>query len=261
MRVLQINGMRNKLVAQELRQLVAELQVDVLCIQEPYTMKGKVPFMPIQSRTIAETERPWAALVVINKDLTITKIHQHCDAHFNTVEIATSFGKWRLVNAYFQDCEPIEPYLTKMEEILVSRDTPTILAFDSNARSTWWYDSLTERRGKLMEEAITALNLNVENLPHNPPTFVGRAGAESRVDITLTNSTAVGLVKNWKVMQNATMSDHNAILFEVDWTSAANPYTRTNNFNIGRAIWQLPTAEFELPSPVITGDNVDDKAM
>ena len=246
---------------QELRQLAAELAVDVICIQEPYTIKGKVPFMPIQSRIIADGKRPWAAMVVINKELTITKIHQHCSTHFNTVEVATSFGRWRLVNAYFQDSDPIEPYIGKMEEILLSRDTPTILTLDSNARSTWWHDSITEPKGATMEEAITALNLSIMNEPHNPPTYVGRAGAESRVDLTLTNVKAAGLVKEWKVLQSATTSDHNAILFEVDRCRAGNPLIRSTKYNIKRANWDKLKEIFELPTPVVAGDDVDKKAI
>lgn len=56
----QINAMRSSLVMSELRQVAKELQLDIICIQEPYTRKGKATYEPKTARVIGEMENTMA---------------------------------------------------------------------------------------------------------------------------------------------------------------------------------------------------------
>ncbi|CAG2057861.1 unnamed protein product, partial [Timema podura] len=50
----------------------------------------------------------------------------------------------------------------------------------------------------------------------NSPTYTGRAGASSNVDVTLCNQEAIEIVKNWKVLDGLKISDHKLITFEIE---------------------------------------------
>jgi hypothetical protein len=66
LRVAQFNDQRRAMALKELRILVAELQLDVVCLQEPYSCRGTMPYLSNRSRIVASAHAPQAAVVVIN---------------------------------------------------------------------------------------------------------------------------------------------------------------------------------------------------
>jgi len=87
LRILQHNCARNRLVIDELRQLAADQRADILLLQEPYTVAGKVAGLPMVSKLIvAQQGNPWAAIVVLNPSLSPTKLAQFCTSHTVAIE-------------------------------------------------------------------------------------------------------------------------------------------------------------------------------
>ena len=219
----------------ELRKLIEDLNLDILCIQEPYSWRSTIPHMPSSARVINNGENPKAA-IVINKDIQVVKISQLCDTHTNCIEINTSFGSFMLVNSYYQFGEDLD--LEKFRLVCGAYPgRPVILMADANSKSPWWFSSYTDGRGECFEELILEFGLYVENTPGNPPTFENRAGAKSNIDITLTNYSAHAAISGWRVGQGLTTSDHNIIYFDLNSNINRNDdeFQIKRHFNIKKA--------------------------
>ena len=140
LRIAQINGQRSKLVMWEIRKIIEELKLDIICIQEPYVVNSHIPFMPLRSRQILYGNKAMAATVIINEKLQVVNIAQFMDTHVNCLEIIHRHGSVILVNYYFQFSWEIEPFLNKLQNIHSKfRNKEIIHMCDCNAKSTWWF--------------------------------------------------------------------------------------------------------------------------
>jgi hypothetical protein len=85
---------------------------------------------------------------------------------------------------YFDIERPIEADLIKMKKIITyAKEKGTIFGIDSNARSTTWNDTLTNKRGKTMDEFITSRHLHIANEESHNTTFQTSHGA-SNIDLS-----------------------------------------------------------------------------
>ena len=262
-RVAQLNAQRSVTVLQELRKLIEEMKLDVLCLQEPYSRSGSIPHLPVTARVIKEGEMPMAVIVVLNKQIKVLRISQLCNSHSICLEI-NYYGKmWILVNSYFQYGEDLDlDMFRRVGEAY--RDVPVIYMADANAKSPWWYSQFRDRKGEEIEEFISGYNLIIENKPLNPPTYINRAGASSNIDITLANLLAHETVFGWTVGDGLTSSDHNMIYFDLLRREGERvkdlDEIRIRNFNYKKADWEKLKLSLMVPTEVVTGDNVDRKA-
>jgi len=75
LRILQHNCAGNRSVMDQLRQLAADQRVDILLLQEPYSVAGKVVGLLMVSKLIATQQgKPWAAIIVLNPLLSPIKL-------------------------------------------------------------------------------------------------------------------------------------------------------------------------------------------
>ncbi|KAG5863814.1 hypothetical protein JTB14_009369 [Gonioctena quinquepunctata] len=165
-----------------------------------------------------------AVTVLFNKNYRLFLLTQFSDDHCVCVELQTSIGKFIIVNIYHQFNEDIEAYVTKMRRIFLAyRNDPVIIAMDANAKSVLWHSGITDAKGEKIEDLINELQLEVHNRAGNPPTFQNRAGAESNIDITISNAKAANQIMDWKVEGNQTMSDHNLISLVIQKSELTGP--------------------------------------
>lgn len=201
LKIGQINAQRSRAAAINLELIMKELELDILCIQEPYTYKGRVrgyttPGMKIIQPDI---ENPWVAAVI--KDQKMEAFHNTAleTEHLMCFQVITEHENICIVNVYCQYSLKIGPILDLVENVLNKlRGNKIILTMDANARSNFWYAGDADDRGKELEETILTQDLYVINKPNNSATFVSSQG-ESNIDITLTTSNMLSMVENWKV--------------------------------------------------------------
>jgi len=94
-----------------------------------------------------------------------------------------------------------------------TRPGKILICGDFNARSISWGCRTGNRRGILLEEWMGELDLGIINIG-NTPTCVRPQGT-SVVDLTIGSSWVVSRVKEWKVEDMETLSDHLYIVFEI----------------------------------------------
>ena len=237
----QLNAKGSKTVLQELRKIAEDEKLDIICLQEPYTKSGKIPYWPVKTQILVKGNKPQAAIIIVNNNVKATTITQHSDEWTICAELHTKIGKFMLICSYFQYSHEITPYISRIKEICNTfNNKKIILAIDANAKSVLWHSRLTDARGELFEEAIMELNLEIVNRPGNPPTYHSRAGAKSNIDVTLASRQATDNIVNWEVTDGATISDHNLIYYGLK-----DPNTNTTNateqseqmYNVNKINW------------------------
>lgn len=117
LRVGQINLGRSRLAMDEIRKIAREEGMDVLMIQEPYSVRGKIQGFGVNEKVVAVGNQPMAAIVVFAEEVDCVVLDEHTNSHCVFVEIVKrGVGRVILVAAYFQYGEPIEGHLDWLEQ-------------------------------------------------------------------------------------------------------------------------------------------------
>ena len=89
-------------------------------------------------------------------------IRQLSDEDAVVTEVVYNKLKIIIGSMYFDVNRQIEYDLNKIEAIMQhAKGTGTILAIDSNARSTTWHDHITNHRGRILEEFLVSVKLHI----------------------------------------------------------------------------------------------------
>ena len=160
---VQLKGGKGSKTNAEIRNHIDLEGLDVLLLQEPYTIRKKTTSFGQATRVLTGNKRretPWAAIMVFNSKLTIMRVDQLSDEHVATVLIEKGELSIYLVSAYLKFSHEIQPYLKRIEEILRTlKSKKVIIGMDANAKSPLWHAGSLNARGKLMEDFIAQGNL------------------------------------------------------------------------------------------------------
>lgn len=188
--------------------------------------------------------------VVITGNLPVTRVgpmHQG----FRWVEVQG----YRFYSCYWTpNCNlaAYSDFLLQLERSVRTSSVPVVIAGDFNAKSRTWGNPRDDARGTLLADLVAALDATVCN-DGQSPTFV-RNQSKSYIDVSFVSSRILGLVKNWTVREDESLSLHRYISFEVDGqtTTTSTPSSGWVTSNIG--IYRLRTALGlpENPTPAIT---------
>lgn len=244
-RVLQLNMRRSTVVTGEVRELVKEKKLDILLLQEPYVRKQD------QSHTFyglgtgmkvaaVRSARPWAAVALCNPNFQMIFISQLSTTHCVCAEVQAPGCSIYVVSYYFQWSDDIEQHLRHLEMVLRSLMGKRILiALDANARSSLWGPQTTNSRGEKLEELIRAFGLHVANDASQPPTYWTTRGS-SYIDVTLGSASMARFIREWRVQEDWTSSDHNALVItlRVPKATGNDQSLGPTRFNIKKANWE-----------------------
>ena len=87
-RCAQINLQHSRAATASLTKYIADNNVDIICIQEPYTLQGRLIAVPTQYKKLAAgKDRSRAAIIVTNNRIDAIVVTQLSDADSVTVEI------------------------------------------------------------------------------------------------------------------------------------------------------------------------------
>jgi len=92
-----------------------------------------------------------------------------------------------VASMYFDRELQIENDLEKIEQVLLhAKNTGVIIATDTNDRSALWYDRVTNKLGRILEEFMTTKQLFFLNEESSDTTFRNGIG-KSYIDLTIIN--------------------------------------------------------------------------
>ena len=193
---------------------VADDETDIIFLQEPHTIKGKVIGISTKYKIFTSDEgRCRAAVVASNKQIDALLIHQLSDADSVAVKIIKGNTKIIAASMYFDRENQIEHDLIKMESVLHhAKNTGVLTASDCKARSTLWHERLTNTRGRILEEFITSKQLYILNEESCNTTFKNHLGT-SNIDLTIISPQLLNSVIGWVISDQESVSDHSIIKY------------------------------------------------
>jgi hypothetical protein len=197
-------------------EIVAENNTDILFIQEPYTIQGKLISIPTKYKIYTVGEgRYRAAIVVTNNQLDATLLLQLSDVDGVAVEVTKGNIKIIAVSMYFIREHQIQHDIRKVERVINrAKHTGVLFAADSNARSTLRHDIGTNTRGKILEEFIMSKQLYIMKEDSCYTAFSNRLGS-SNIDLALTNSQLLDSFSGWEISDQDSISDHIIIKYTI----------------------------------------------
>jgi hypothetical protein len=174
---------------------IIEGGTDILCIQEPYTIRNKIVGLPKTCKIFASGEgRKQAAIVVNNKQMDTLLINLLSDKDAVVLEAKIDNTRFIIASMYLDINRPIFIDIQKMEATLAhATGVGVIIAMDSNSRSTSWYDILTNRRRKILKEFLMSKQLHIINEESCYTTFWSSRGTRN-IDLTVVNNQALDSV-------------------------------------------------------------------
>ena len=209
----------------------------IALIQEPHCIKNSIKGFNPNYNIYAgsSTVRPRAAIVLpkhlnssvlplaefSDRDLSVIIINNHSSTSRNLV----------LASMYLHGSDSIPS--TKMEALVnycIDKDLPLVVGGDANAHHTLWGSTNINDRGLELMDYLRANSLPWCNVG-NTPTFVTKT-REEVLDITFTNLKADGVVSDWKVSCDSSISDHSIINFSLIYKrSITFKYRNVKNTN------------------------------
>ena len=109
---------------------------------------------------------------------------------------------------YFDISQQIGIDLLKIEAIIQhAKRAGVLIAMDSNSRSTSWHDTLTNTRGRILEEFLMSKQLHIMNEGRDYTTFRSRRDT-TNIDLTVINNQLLWAVVECKISKEESCSDH-----------------------------------------------------
>jgi hypothetical protein len=162
LKCLQINLQHSRLATDNLLIITQEEGIDILCIQEPYTVGNKLAGLPKTLEVYTAGAGKKREAIAINKQIDTIKINQLSDEDTVVLETKVVNATLLIASMYFDINRPIDYDLQKMQAIIThAKGVGAVFAIDSNARSTSWHDVLNNKREKIMEEFLISKQLHI----------------------------------------------------------------------------------------------------
>ena len=114
--------LHSRAATENLIKIVTEDKIDIIFIQEPYTIQGKVIGIPTKCTTFtAGGARPRTAVVVTSKEIDTTMIRQLTDMDTVTVEVIKGNLNIIAASMYFDREQQMEKDMEKNGTIATTR--------------------------------------------------------------------------------------------------------------------------------------------
>lgn len=199
-RVIQINLNHCEVAYDLLKQTAKTTKADVVLISDPYN--------PEKGNNWVHDKAKLASIWICGTHAFQSSSEQHTGfvrAKINGINFYSCYAPPRFTTTEFQSL---------LDSIVADATdrTPVIIGGDFNAWATEWGSRFTNQRGDKLLETFAVLDIGLANVG-NDPTF-RRAGRSSVIDITFASSSLLRSI-NWKVGEDYTGSDHQAVFIEV----------------------------------------------
>lgn len=133
-----------------------------------------------------------------------------------------------MVSSYFQFSHGSGRYLDQLQTIIdETGGQRLIVSLDSNTHSRAWYSEEEDDRGDEMLDLIMRNNLTIINQPHQPATQT----SGTNIDLTLCSQNLRDMIRDWKVHEGESLSDHRLITFILD-LKFKRKLDRVGRFNV-----------------------------
>ena len=222
MKILQINLHHAKAASAVLSRRFICQQIGMALIQEPWTVGNLIKGLPKQSGKLIYdngTQNPRAAILV-SSQVNCIPIPEFISRDLVAVmiEVLGERGKQEIVvaSAYFPGDSDTTPPSEgrRLVAHLKKKGLNFLIGCDANAHHTVWGSSDINNRGEYLFDYLITNNIDFVNRGKKP-TFINAIRQEV-LDLTLASPHLSHLIKNWHVSEEASLSDHMHIRFDLE---------------------------------------------
>ncbi|XP_023210493.1 uncharacterized protein LOC111613379 [Centruroides sculpturatus] len=171
LRILQINLQQSKAASSEALQMALNRDIDILDIQEPYVVNGKVAMLG-SGKVLTLSSNNYTTktgVVIYNKGLTAQLVTQYSNQYYTTVRVDTPWDPLFIISFYCSPDDNLRPLLDILSQTLdCLKGSPVLLLGDFNAKSHLWHSPVEDPREYLLCEFMAVFDLtslNVSPLP------------------------------------------------------------------------------------------------
>lgn len=217
--VVQINLHHSTSASLDLIKYIADNEVDVALIQEPWLVKGRVKGLGMDGYRLytPQTQGKVRTCIVARKNINIFPLTSYSNGDLTTVVCEhRRKPSLLLTSAYFpyNEEEPPPTLFRQLVAYAKSRGVNLVAGCDANGHHELWGSSDTNSRGESIFEFLLSINLTLCN-KGNEPTFRNRV-REEVIDLTLATDSNSFRVDNWRVSDTCSFSDHSRIRFSIN---------------------------------------------
>lgn len=222
LKVVQINLKHSRIASDNLRILLAEEDIDLGIIQEPYVRDNVVIGLHgngYKTLYIKDNGKPRSCLIAKN-NLNIFLCPQLSTADFTVARLELTEGKSTYIaSCYMAHACDAPPREVGSAMANIHPQNTIIIGCDANARHVIWGSSEVNERGESVLDFINTNNLTICNRGTNPtfvfPSSENFVGWSDVIDLTLISDNRKVEIENWTVSGKKSFSDHNWILFNI----------------------------------------------
>lgn len=219
LKIIQANIQHKRAAAANLARKFKAEGLDIALIQEPWVVNGRVAGLADSGGKLlyATGEKvPRTCLLVSNKVTSLLMV-KFCFRDLVAAVIKRGTQEIIIGTAYFP-YDSTNPPPTEEVVNLISeakrKGSHLILGCDANAHHTTWGSTDCNSRGEFLLDYIYSQNLVVANQGQYP-TFITAVRKEV-LDITLCTQHIARSIRNWQVLREPSLADHQHIAFTVD---------------------------------------------
>ncbi|XP_026316721.1 uncharacterized protein LOC113227862 [Hyposmocoma kahamanoa] len=220
--VIQCNLHHSQTATVQLRKWLEANDTAVALIQEPWIgARGQINGLShLRGKLLSTTisDKPRTCIYYSNK-LHIQPLTQFCSRDLCAVKLladaATGLPEVVLASVYMAETDVPPPQeMVQLINHCEQNGQHIVVATDSNAHHPLWGMELANERGKNLTEYLFTTNLQILN-KGTTPTFVNKR-SRTIIDLTLASDGAANLVHDWHVSEEASLSDHRWIRFNLE---------------------------------------------
>ena len=214
---IQINLQHSRTATSNLMQIIHENIPDIVLIQEPHIIGNKIIGIPRNYQLFKYgNSKIRAAVLIANKQIDAIMVRHLSDGDAVVVEIIYNNFRCYIASMYLDIENDINTDLSKIDAIKsFTKGAGLLIGMDSNSRSKTWYDTITNARGRTIEEYISANQLHIMNEMSENTTFES-ANRKSNNELTITNNVLLSKVSQWECGKEESCSDHRYITYQIN---------------------------------------------
>lgn len=252
LQIFQSNLQHGKSSTALLGRNVAQQQSSLALVQEPYVYKNKVRNLCLKNYDLfyKNSQEAPRACILASKNLEAVFVEElstkDCVAVMLNIKREGIPLKMLAVSVYLphdSEVHPI-PELLKAVDWAEGKSMHILIGSDANSHHTIWGSSDVNNRGEDLLDYIMSSQLCVAN-KGNKPTFVTSRRQEV-IDVTLCSAGLETMIKDWRVTDDVTLSDHMYIRFELDMDKPPDIYYRKPTLTNWSTFFRLLQADQRL---------------
>ena len=266
-RCIQVNLHHARGASSVLSRRFTKEQFGIALVQEPWVNHTQIRGLACQNSRLlyCNTQPTPRTAILLNRNINCTPITEFIqrDIVAAMVTVPTTRGKQEMVvaSAYFPgDLDDVPPpEVAALVQYCRAVNKPFLIGCDANAHHTIWGSTDVNDRGEHLLEYLTSNNINVCN-KGNEPTFVTVARQEV-LDLTLCSAAFADKIRNWHVSEEASLSDHRQIVFNIEASQTKRETYRDPNDTDWNAFrGRLTRSKPNVPSRLRTTEDLDTAA-